>query len=334
MKYFVYLFLEGLLFQVVVVCDVVLSLPFNGACLLRKFSQERVRSLIWPQWGFPFFVIDLNLLLLVHDSKSCCNFIKNVLSIFILIKIGIDFIVNTKSSLSIRVWDLVGLKSRLLCKDVGSENDSLRVRPQEGSGCSGRSLLLLLLSLLVLLLLVWSGFSVIVSEVDLVCELDAEGASLDPRGLWLKWHSFGSELLKHRVFNTGDHVGRFDEGEGETRLHVQSLCIAWEAEFEACQTITQPLLLWKDSQMYILTLFKKLGSVFRIVFVCSFEIFLALLLIALHLLVYKSSYQPQLTRILLWDSVKHVVQLSKSFLIVLHQKQAEHRVERVLMNVE
>lgn len=50
------------------------------------------------------------------------------------------------------------------------------------------SLLLPLLALLVLFLVLRRGLTVVVRVVDLLSELDAELALLDPRGLWLEGH--------------------------------------------------------------------------------------------------------------------------------------------------
>lgn len=137
-------------------------------------------------------------LLLLGDN---CYLIKYVLGAVIFILLVEEFfllkvflisqslIVINKSLLDITLgrhnplW--VSLKHLRLNKDVSPEDDPLGERPHVGRSSTGCSLLLLLLPLFVFLLLVGGGFSVVVGEVDLIGELDAERAALDPGSLRL-----------------------------------------------------------------------------------------------------------------------------------------------------
>ena len=84
------------------------------------------------------------------------------------------------------------------------------------------ALLLLLLALFVLFILVRRCLSVIVSEVYLFSELDAEVALLDPGRFRLQGYRLARELLQHGVVHAWDHVGRLYKGEGKARLQVQT----------------------------------------------------------------------------------------------------------------
>jgi hypothetical protein len=105
----------------------------------------------------------------------------------------------------------------------------------------------LLLSLFIFFFFIWCRFSVVICEVDLIGELDTEGATLDPGGFGFQRDGLGCELFEDRVVYTGDHIRRFDEGEGKAGFHVQSGCLlTWERELEKGETIAETRLLGED----------------------------------------------------------------------------------------
>jgi hypothetical protein len=109
-----------------------------------------------------------------------------------------------------------------------------------------------LLSFLVLFFLIWGGFSIIISEVDFICEFDTKGTPLNPGGFWFQRDCFGCELLKYTIVNTRYHIGRLDKRERERRLQVDTCCEAWEGKLNESHLVAQTLLLRKDWQLNIL----------------------------------------------------------------------------------
>jgi hypothetical protein len=66
------------------------------------------------------------------------------------------------------------------------------------------------------------------------------------------------------------------------------------------------LLLWKHIQIDVFMLFQEFGDVLSVVFVCSFEIFLGLLVVAQDL-IDDSSDDPELMSVLFGNCVDDVV---------------------------
>jgi hypothetical protein len=135
---------------------------------------------------------------------------------------------------------------RLLKEYVGAEDDTLAHGPHEVGSRACRTLLLLLFALLVLFFLIRRRLTVIISEVDFIGEFDSKGAPLDPRSLRLQGDGLGCELLQNRIVDAWDHIGRLNEGEGETRLHVDGCGVPWESEFHERHPVAEALMLRKD----------------------------------------------------------------------------------------
>ena len=140
------------------------------------------------------------------------------------------------------------LLGRLLKEYVCAEDDTLAHGPHEVGSSPCRTLLLLLFALLVLFFFVRRRLTVIISEVDFICEFDSKGAPLDPRCLRLQGDGLGCELLQDGIVDTWDHIGRLNEGERETWLHVDGCGVPRESEFHERHPVAEALVLRKDWQ--------------------------------------------------------------------------------------
>ena len=107
-----------------------------------------------------------------------------------------------------------------ISEDIIAYVDLLRQAPWHVLTSVDRSLLLSLLALLVLFFFIGRILTVIVGHVDLVSELDTEGAAFDPRGLGLQGHRAWRQAVEDVVVYAGDHVGRLDEREAKRRPQV------------------------------------------------------------------------------------------------------------------
>ena len=181
------------------------------------------------------------------------------------------------------------LLGRLLKEYVGAEDDTLAHGPHEVGSSACRTLLLLLFALLVLFFLIWRRLTVIISEVDFIGEFDSKGAPLDPRGLRLQGDGLGCELLQDGIVDAGDHIGRLNEGEGETRFHVDGCGVPWEGEFHERHAVAQALVLWKDWKGDTEAGFQEPYCIFMIILVGTLEIFLGQVSMSRDLLVHKAS---------------------------------------------
>lgn len=153
-------------------------------------------------------------------------------------------------------------------------------------------MLLLLFALLVLFFLIRRRLTVIISEVDFICEFDSKGAPLDPRSLRLQGDGLGCELLQNGIVDAWDHIGRLNEGEGETRLHVDGCGVPWEGEFHEGHPVAEALVLGKDWEVDTETGLQKPDCIFMIILVGTLEIFLGQVSMSRYLLVHKASQEP------------------------------------------
>ena len=177
-----------------------------------------------------------------------------------------------------------------------------------------------LLALLVFFFVVRSRLSVIVGVQDVLCELDAKLAFLDPGCLWLQLHRrlLELELLQHKgLVHARDHVRRLDERETERRLQVNLGTSAGlvtrerrretiNARIYVLEEAAQSLLLREHSQVHIFTIVKELSRVGSIVLVGASEILSCLLCVA-QLTIEHASKQPKLIGILLSYGLHDVV---------------------------
>ena len=90
------------------------------------------------------------------------------------------------------------------------------------------SFLLSRLPLLVLFFFIWRVLTVIICHIDLISELDAKGAALDPGCFWLQWYSTWRQTVENVVVDTGDHIRWLDEGEAERRSQMDCRCSVLE----------------------------------------------------------------------------------------------------------
>ena len=180
--------------------------------------------------------------------------------------------------------------------------DHLLRKGTDVSCCSCCSLLLLLFALFVLFVFIRGSFTVIICEIDLFRELDPERALLDPGRFRFQSDGFDLELFEHTVVHARDHVGRLDERERETRLHVDGGVTAGHLELDVGEEVTQSLLLREHVQIHCLLLIHIFLCVLSVVLVRSFEVFLGSRAVS-QVLVEQRPDEPQLRCVLLRDSI-------------------------------
>ena len=102
-------------------------------------------------------------------------------------------------------------------EDVISHVDLFRQAPWHIFSTVNGSFLLSRLPLLVLFLLIWRVLTIIIGHIDLISELDAKGAALDPGCFWLQWYSTWRQTVEDVVVDARDHIRWLDEREAERR---------------------------------------------------------------------------------------------------------------------